>query len=709
MSSDPDILFRNAAVVRGLLTDAQGEECLKAVREALQAGRKVTLAEIAEERGLLSGDQVRMLRAALVRSGRKTQTADPEVLARGHMGSDDKPSLPRIPGYEIVQELGRGGMGVVYKARQKSPRRWVALKVMLGAGYASENARMRFRQKAEAAAGLNHPGVVTIFDVGEQDGCLFYTMEFVEAIPLGEYLGQHELSIREKIGLLQKICEVVHHAHEHGVIHRDLKPSNVMIDDERRVRILDFGLAKFVSERGEEMSRAHLTKSGATLGTPAYMSPEQTRGIPGEVDSRSDVYALGVILYEMLTGEFPYPVKFPTPFEVFENIREKEPRRPASVDRKLRGDLETILLKSLDKEKERRYQTAAALAADLQAFVEGKPISARPTRFYTKLAKFTRRNRVAVLFGAAAVTLVVVVWVAAYLLQISSALSGIRGRKAAERTAAWERLRHLAPGTCLETALDLVEDPSTDSAQRIEAFRIIFKFDDWGLKRDRVERALSKALRDEEEDVRLFAATEMGPRASCKWLVERLAEPLAADVALLLIPNLSDKPDRQAAVQLKRLLVHKDPRISSAAGDTLIKRIENNTVASPSPQDIAVWLTDKERNVRLWAAYAAALLGSKRALLTAPLLARLQASKEDPSVRKAAAESLLQLASKIDLDRLERLLANERDDPELAASIARLVGISPDKTAVDVLCDSLERTLNDEFASLLRPLTKEVI
>ncbi|MFO0973751.1 MAG: serine/threonine-protein kinase [Phycisphaerae bacterium] len=283
----------------------------------------------------------------------------------------DERGLPQIDGYEVQRELGRGGMGVVFRALQKSTKRAVALKVLLEGPFASDSARRRFEREIELAAQLRHPNIVPIYDSGSCDGRMYYAMEYVHGRTLDDYLRTDGGSVENRLRLFLKVCLAISHAHLRGVVHRDLKPANVLVDAEGEPRILDFGLAK-----AGGMRDANMSMTAQIVGTPAYMAPEQVAGDPMAIDMRTDVYGLGVMLYEMLCGAMPYPTQVALG-EVLHNIVHVEPQRPSRVKRELSDELETILLKALQKKREARYQSVAALGDDVRRFLEGEPIAAK--------------------------------------------------------------------------------------------------------------------------------------------------------------------------------------------------------------------------------------------------------------------------------------------------------------------------------------------
>ncbi len=286
--------------------------------------------------------------------------------------------------YELLQEIARGGMGLVYKARQLSLNRVVALKMMLPGLLASATEGHRFRAEAEAAANLQHPNIVAIHEVGEFEGRLYFSMDYVEGQSLAAQVREHPLSAEIAARHVKTAAEAIHYAHRQGFLHRDLKPSNILIDNSNQPRVTDFGLAK----RMESDSR--LTITGAVLGTPSYMSPEQAAGKNDQLGTASDVYSLGAILYELLTGRPPFQAA--SPLDTILLVLNSEPVAPRLLSPRLDRDLETICLKCLEKEKRRRYQSAQELADDLDRYLKRKPIVARPINRAHRAWRWCRRN-----------------------------------------------------------------------------------------------------------------------------------------------------------------------------------------------------------------------------------------------------------------------------------------------------------------------------
>ncbi len=321
----------------------------------------------------------------------------------------------RIGEFTIRRVLGRGGMGVVYLAEQQRPQRTVALKVMRNPLGTTELLR-RFALEADVLGRLHHPSIAQIFSVGTapQRGPAgelieqpFFAMEFVDGVPLNAHVRQDALPTEKRVALLATICDAIHHAHQKGVIHRDLKPANILITPEGTPKVLDFGVARAV-DPDLQATTLH-TGAGQIIGTIPYMSPEQIAGRSDEVDIRSDVFALGCIAYELFSGRLPFDVTERSVAEAARIIHEDDPSPMSSVNRTLRGDLETIVNKALEKEPERRYASAAELAADLRRYLHDEPITARPPSSWYQVRKFAKRNR-ALVASVATVFAVLVVF-----------------------------------------------------------------------------------------------------------------------------------------------------------------------------------------------------------------------------------------------------------------------------------------------------------
>ena len=291
----------------------------------------------------------------------------------------------RFGDYELIEEIGRGGMGVVYRARQLSLGRVVAVKMLLGGQWASTADQARFRAEAEAAARLEHPQIVPVYEVGEHDGHAFFSMKLVSGQTLSQRLAAGPMPPREAARLLALVTQAIEFAHQQGVLHRDLKPSNILLDEAGEPHLTDFGLAKRFHK-----DAVSLTRTGSVLGTPAYMPPEQAAGNRGQMGVTSDVYSLGTILYHMLTGRPPFEAA--SPMEVVLKVLEQDPPLPREIEPKVDRDLELVVLRCLQKPPDLRYASAAALAQDLNAYLNDEPLSASSGRFSQVIARLFRET-----------------------------------------------------------------------------------------------------------------------------------------------------------------------------------------------------------------------------------------------------------------------------------------------------------------------------
>ncbi len=299
-----------------------------------------------------------------------------------------------IGGYRILARIGAGGMGVVYEAEQEEPSRRVALKV-IRPGFASENTLRRLRHEAQVLGWLDHPCIARVYEAGTDDDGSgprpWFAMELVRGEPLTRYAETHELTLRARLELLAQVCDAVHHAHQKGVIHRDLKPGNILVDESGRPRVLDFGVARVTDQ--DLNTTTQMTRADEVIGTLAYMSPEQIEADPSRLDVRSDVYALGVVSYELLSGQLPYDIGSRQVALAARVIVEEEPASLGTLNNRLRGDIETIVARALEKEPERRYASAEELASDIRRHLANEPIQARPPSAVYQLRKFARRNK----------------------------------------------------------------------------------------------------------------------------------------------------------------------------------------------------------------------------------------------------------------------------------------------------------------------------
>ncbi len=381
------------------------EELLRVERELLQrAGEEPD----AEEYRPRFPDNVAVIDVVFSAGPGRPEASGPDPASTGPItsGGDQNGNPEASPGtlvryfgdYELIREIGRGGMGVVYKARQISLNRPVALKMIRSAALASEDELRRFQNEAEAIALLDHLHIVPILEVGNHDGQRYFSMKLIGGLSLDKKLVEYTTDPKSAARLLQKAAEAVHHAHQRGILHRDLKPANILLDERGEPYVTDFGLAKRVEGYSE------LTHSGAIMGTPAYMAPEQASGRRGAVTTASDVYGLGAILYALLTGRAPFGGD--SVEETLEQVRNSAPSPPSKLNPRVPRDLETICRKCLEKDPSRRYASADELASDLKCWLAGEPIAARPVGNAARLVMWCRRRPVIAGLSAAVVVAV---------------------------------------------------------------------------------------------------------------------------------------------------------------------------------------------------------------------------------------------------------------------------------------------------------------
>ncbi|HWA15099.1 MAG TPA: serine/threonine-protein kinase, partial [Gemmatimonadales bacterium] len=378
--------------------------------------------------------------------------------------TDPNPAPTTIGRYRITGLLGEGGMGAVYRAEQDLPSRTVALKV-IRPDLVSPALVRRFSREWEVLGRLQHPGIAQIYEAGTAEGPHgpqpFFAMELVSGTSLDDYAREHALTVTQRLELFARICDAVHYAHQKGIIHRDLKPKNILVDDSGQPKILDFGVARIADEENQQTRQ---TTMGQLIGTLQYMSPEQVHADPAAIDTRSDVYSLGVMLYQLLAEQLPYDISRHVLHEAAWVILQVDPAPLSSINRNLRGDVETIVGKALEKEKERRYSSAEELASDIRRYLKNEPISARPASTWYQIRKFGQRNR-ALVSGLALAALILVIGT---VVSIMLAVRATAAEKLAEsRRAEAEAAGRLAEERRAEaTAALLSADSARASAQR---------------------------------------------------------------------------------------------------------------------------------------------------------------------------------------------------------------------------------------------------
>jgi serine/threonine protein kinase len=421
-------------------------------------------------------------------------TPDPDATLVDESRPTPLPPLRSFGDYELLEEIAQGGMGIVFKAWQKSLKRLVALKMIRAGTLASAADTQRFRHEAETVAHLDHANIVPIYEVGEHAGQWFFSMKLIEGGNVARNLDRFAGDLEWACRLLMLAARAVHHAHERGVLHRDLKPSNILLDATGQPYVTDFGLAKRM-----ELD-LDLTLPGAIVGTPGYMAPEQAFGQRGELTPATDVYGLGVILFTLLTGRPPF--RGATPFETLEQVREREPERPSRINHRVDRRLEAICLKCLEKEPERRYASAAALADDLGRWLDHEPISVQPEGWTARGRRFIRRRARWITISLAILFLPVLTLLLAYLNRdLSREEQEAKGQQQAQERIAQE----LAAGRPVE----LLGDSGSPASYRwstLEPTAKIMQTNDGAFALQSWERGLLELVADPQQNCFRFRA-----------------------------------------------------------------------------------------------------------------------------------------------------------------------------------------------------------
>lgn len=384
----------------------------------------------------------------LIDAARKTADKLSSVLGAAMPAGD------LFPGYDVVRQVGRGGQGVVYEATQRATKRKVAIKAMRGGVFITARERTRFQREVEFAARLQHPNIVSVLDSGIHQGRDFFVMEYVEGARIDQVEHPGSSSVRETLGLMAEVCDVVDYAHQRGVLHRDLKPSNIIIDGRRQPHVLDFGLAKAMDPAASSAGGITISEPGQILGTLGYMSPEQSRGQFEQMSVRSDVYSLGAMTYQLLTGALPCRMDGALN-DILERIAHQDPARPSSVRRQLDADIDAILLKALDKAPARRYPTAGELGADIRRYLADESIQARRIGMPTRVARWTRRHRAVSAVSVAALTIIITIGVTSIVqLQAQASQNRLVSEFLQELLALFDPEKGVTPKEVLKQALD---------------------------------------------------------------------------------------------------------------------------------------------------------------------------------------------------------------------------------------------------------------
>ncbi len=574
------------------------------------------------------------------------------------------PVKREIANYDILGELGRGGMGVVYKARQKGLNRLVALKMILHADHAGSDERMRFEREAQAIARLDHPNIVQVHEIGEHEGKPFFSLEFVTGGALDKKLDGKPLPMEESATLVETLARGMHAAHQADVIHRDLKPANVLITEGGVPKITDFGLAKNLDEAGQ-------TQSGAIMGTPSYMAPEQAAGKTQLVGPGVDVYALGAILYECLTGQPPF--RAATAMDTVLQVLSQLPVPPSQIREGIPKDLETICLKCLEKEPSKRYETAELLAEDLRRFQNHEPISARPVGRGEKLWRWCKRNPAV----ASLLTLVVLVLMAgttvSSILAVKARVEADNARKSQRKATEREKEANQARADLEKTNKELTSSVARSLARPLISEIPLGK--PIPLLKDPEREALRELMMTRSEDLRLA------------FIQESLQTPVKA------------RQLRLRAKEALRAAVGVSPSRLRVAEQSLLKKLKQQTISEEQRADVAIIAlhlgplsseTVQEAVVPVIQVMSRAVDHHELKPLSDSLSAL--ASRMGPKEAARVAAFLLQVISKT---------TDRRPLHSLSLSLSALASRVEPKEAVAILTQAMGKTHNP---SLPRPL-----